>query len=53
MNLKPWAQELMWVQRNENNVPINYSHVVPQTDYIIPTIPRLVKKQSNNEKEQK
>ncbi|WP_264373585.1 hypothetical protein [Paenibacillus psychroresistens] len=44
MKLKPWKQELMWVQRNDRDVIINTSEKPPQTGDIIPTVPNLVKK---------
>lgn len=43
MNLLPWAQELMWVQRNEQGVIIGTSELPPKTDDFVPYLPLTTK----------
>lgn len=39
MPKKPWVQELLWVQRNEQGVVIGISEKPPKTGDFIPTVP--------------
>lgn len=37
--MTPWAQELMWVKRNEQGVIVGISTVPPKSEDFVPTLP--------------